>query len=121
MQKLIDASPDVKIDIVAHSLGGLVAAYWATQRDEEFLKKHIHSIITLDSPLDGHPFASLRALGWVCEIGQPSVDDIDTAFGDNTVVDAIVFEDVNGSNILTSRVNFVHVRSSFINDLLPGY
>jgi len=42
-----------KIDIVGHSMGGLVAAFWvATHQDDPKLKS-IHSVITFDSPLQG--------------------------------------------------------------------
>ena len=130
--KLIEQSPDVKLNIVAHSMGGLVAAYWASQKrkqtnGQEFLRKHIHSIITLDSPLNGSAFADVKTLGtrvgfgWVCDADSPSVEDIDTKFGKNSVLDEI-FQEEGGSNTLTSLVNFVHVNSTAIaGDLLPGY
>ncbi|MBI2887697.1 MAG: hypothetical protein HYY02_10870 [Chloroflexi bacterium] len=45
--------PEVVFDIVAHSLGGVVALYWAgTEQDTPTLDS-VHSIVTIDSPLGG--------------------------------------------------------------------
>jgi pimeloyl-ACP methyl ester carboxylesterase len=61
LDRLIRKFPNTTFDIVGHSLGGLVAAYWVSGGAEDqqwlsenppFLKNSIHSIITLDSPLN---------------------------------------------------------------------
>lgn len=123
LDRLVDSvvaqSPNVKLDIVAHSMGGMIAGYWASQQTEVFLRDHINSIITLDSPLNGKLLADIVSLNWVCNDDDPSVDDISRA--DETVTDAIASVDGAGSNVLSSRVNFVHVNSTFVGDLLPGY
>ena len=53
LTSLITRYPQVKFDIVAHSLGGLVAAYWLSQHGDE--RNRVNSIVTFDSPLRGVP------------------------------------------------------------------
>jgi pimeloyl-ACP methyl ester carboxylesterase len=48
---LITRYPQVKFDIVAQSLGGVVAAYWLSQHGDE--RNRVNSIVTFDSPLRG--------------------------------------------------------------------
>ncbi len=47
--------PDATFDLIGHSLGGDVAVYWAASVATPDERRAIHSIITLDSPLDGYP------------------------------------------------------------------
>ncbi len=54
MARLIAAYPGAQIDLVGHSLGGVVAAYWAaTYGRRDGVLGHIHSLITFDSPVRG--------------------------------------------------------------------
>jgi pimeloyl-ACP methyl ester carboxylesterase/archaellum component FlaF (FlaF/FlaG flagellin family) len=60
---LITAHPEIEFDIVAHSMGGLVSAYWAVQHGNDPtaggpMKSYIHSLVTFDSPLRGLPLSS---------------------------------------------------------------
>ncbi len=49
----LKACPNCQFDIIAHSLGGAVVASWiATQAGDDDLK-HIHTLITIDSPING--------------------------------------------------------------------
>jgi len=52
---IINAFPtEVKFDIIGHSLGGVVATYWAaTKTDTDPLLRRVNGVITLDSPLQG--------------------------------------------------------------------
>lgn len=50
---LVSQNPDVRIDLVAHSMGGLVSAYWLATESDAGLTARIHSLTTLDSPLGG--------------------------------------------------------------------
>jgi|GEM_PF-4679132 len=60
--------PSCHFDIIAHSLGGAVVAYWLGAFATDDDKRHTHSFITIDSPVngidrllvDGYPF-SIRA------------------------------------------------------------
>jgi len=52
--KIVAAYPEAHFDIVGHSLGGFVAAYWVSQQSSETLSR-IHSVVTLDSPLGDVP------------------------------------------------------------------
>jgi pimeloyl-ACP methyl ester carboxylesterase len=49
------AYPRATFDLIGHSLGGAVAAYWAAAVASPGELRAIHSIITLDSPLGGFP------------------------------------------------------------------
>jgi pimeloyl-ACP methyl ester carboxylesterase len=56
----------IKADLVAHSMGGLIARYWTTGKAEEeyitpetFDSGYIHSLITLGTPHFGTPLARL--------------------------------------------------------------
>ncbi|WP_263377201.1 esterase/lipase family protein [Granulicella aggregans] len=54
----------VKADIIAHSMGGLIARNWTLARkryysDDSYGKGRIHKLITLGTPHYGSPFASL--------------------------------------------------------------
>ena len=154
LDRLIRKFPEAKFDIVAHSMGGLVAAYWATggsdaddwlSDDLQFLKDKIHSIITLDSPLDGTKgtFGEGRAYNPLSICEKPDKSKISSpTFADCLVEGSGSWWDLTGCNpdvvkeivkaidpdifskslnILTNRVNFVHVNSTNIGDRLPGY
>ncbi|HLG69272.1 MAG TPA: carboxypeptidase regulatory-like domain-containing protein, partial [Chloroflexota bacterium] len=45
--------PGTSYDIVAHSLGGSIAALWAAKETDPTLLAAVHSIVTLDSPVAG--------------------------------------------------------------------
>jgi pimeloyl-ACP methyl ester carboxylesterase len=47
--------PNATFDLIGHSLGGAVAVYWAASVATSAELRSIHSIITLDSPLNGYP------------------------------------------------------------------
>ena len=51
----LQAYPNATFDLIGHSLGGAVAAYWAASVATPAELQAIHSIITLDSPLGGYP------------------------------------------------------------------
>ena len=56
---MIEKQSSEKVTIVAHSLGGLVAAYLVATK-AKWTKAHIASVVTFDSPLKGLPEAELR-------------------------------------------------------------
>ncbi len=49
----IDECPQCHFDIITHSLGGAVVAYWLAAYAEARDTKSIHSVITIDSPVNG--------------------------------------------------------------------
>ena len=140
VRKLDGQFPSATFDIVSHSMGGLVAAYWATggtdanewlTDDTDFLRDRIHSIITLDSPLELSqsliPDAAIEFLvdlvsGSACGDGDPTDAPSwqDIIGGDLTVGTAIFDEDAQGANVLTRAINFVHIDSRY-GSQLPGY
>lgn len=63
-----NASTRATVDLVGHSLGGVVMAYWATQVNnygDPWMLKKVHALITMDSPLQGnlYAYASTASLG----------------------------------------------------------
>lgn len=59
ISEIISAYPDAEFTIIGHSLGGVIATYWAATRPVspvpggDPLASRVSSIITLDSPLQG--------------------------------------------------------------------
>lgn len=138
LDKMVRRFPDAVYDIVGHSLGGLVAAYWAAggsaseqflTDDPQFLRDRLHSVITLDSPLnDTEGIAEIRRkYFWVigpsrsaCAADSQSWNDLQGE--DPRVRDTIWRTDpTTGANALTGKVALVHLNSTVIGDLLPGY
>jgi len=52
VERIVELYPEIRIDIVSHSMGGLVSAYLLSTSNAEHLD-HIASVTTLDSPLQG--------------------------------------------------------------------
>ena len=53
VEELIERYPNIRFDIIAHSMGGLVAAEWLWAHPD--MQVRINSVITFDSPLRGIP------------------------------------------------------------------
>jgi pimeloyl-ACP methyl ester carboxylesterase len=68
--------PNIKFDIIAHSMGGMVAAYWLATTTSE-MRARVHSVVTFDSPLRGVP-ANKSSIAFVtaCGVSDPSVKDL---------------------------------------------
>jgi Tol biopolymer transport system component/pimeloyl-ACP methyl ester carboxylesterase len=62
-----------KVDLVAHSMGGMVAAYWL--RTHEDMRPKVNSIVTFDSPLSGLFFVPPSPPS-ACGPGSQSIDDL---------------------------------------------
>lgn len=56
VSEIRSSDPEAKFVIIGHSLGGMVAAYYASQESPQFVRERIQRIVTIDSPLLGHPF-----------------------------------------------------------------
>jgi pimeloyl-ACP methyl ester carboxylesterase len=54
-RRWLAAYPGASFDLIGHSLGGAVAAYWAASIATPDELQAVHSLITLDSPLTGIP------------------------------------------------------------------
>jgi hypothetical protein len=52
VERIVELNPQIRIDIVSHSMGGVVSAYLLSINNAEHLD-HIASVTTLDSPLQG--------------------------------------------------------------------
>jgi pimeloyl-ACP methyl ester carboxylesterase len=59
---ILQADSSAQVDIVAYSLGGVVAAYWAARIAPPGTLTHVRTLITLDSPLEGDWVGSLASL-----------------------------------------------------------
>ena len=119
VKRVVEIEPDTVIDFVAHSMGGLVTGYWVSYQDSEFLKQHVGSVVTLDSPLkDGQPesfvsiFSSFSVETGACQVGAQALRDV--------TQDSAVLRIINDYSLTTRRTNFFHINSSLIGDVLPG-
>lgn len=76
LKQLIDTAPTPTVSILAHSMGGLVAAYMVAS-NADWAKQHVASVITFDAILKGvnAPGSKLYALT-KCAVGAQSVKDI---------------------------------------------
>jgi len=59
LDRLAQATPFGRVDVVGHSLGGLVATYWLKRIDQG---RRIRRVVTLGTPHRGTPFAALGVL-----------------------------------------------------------
>ena len=143
LDELVRNYPLSRFDIIGHSLGALIAAYWATggtdsenflTDDPEFVRERLHSIITIDSPLQGIPGGlppiflpsacpdPADILGRCAGTAPDTQSWRDLMGCDPLVLDKISEEEGgDGPLVLTGKVNFVHINSTPIGDLLPGY
>lgn len=83
--RLAHDNPKATFDIIGHSMGGLVVAYWATQHSAELGR--VHAIITLDSPLQGVNRSKGYLLQGECSRDSPAFDDL---VHESTVVEAVL-------------------------------
>jgi len=81
---LLANDPTTRFDLMAHSMGGLVAALWVAQH-QDTARQHVNSVVTFDSPLKGinwEQAAGLGTLNWlweggsVCNASDQSVRDL---------------------------------------------
>jgi hypothetical protein len=84
-----------EFDIIGHSLGGFVAALWASEQDENTLSR-VHSVITVDSPFSlseialdyllDNGFFSLGGLHFDCDQQSPppgyTSNDLNATYAD---------------------------------------
>jgi len=109
---LLQSNPGTEFDIVAHSMGGLVASYYVAQQDGEFLKQHIHSIVLLDSPVSPGLQIESSPLS-ACSLSDPSWQDMLPGSG--------VIGSISDPSRTTLRVRFSAVlATSIIGQWLPG-
>jgi len=69
--------PNTKFDIIAHSMGGMVAAYWLATTTPE-MRARVHSVVTFDSPLRGVPVpsAAIALVSRACGMSAQSLRDL---------------------------------------------
>ncbi|GEM_PF-3577583 len=107
--EILQKYPSAKIDIVGHSMGGLVAAYWAATHQDDQKLKSIHSVITFDSPLQGIE-------GWKANLLKAISD---TPAVDCSADKTAITEMLDGSSVIntvlaqpiTTAVSFVTIRA----------
>lgn len=51
--EILQAYPNAEFDIIGHSQGGTIAAYWAATQSDPALVRRVNAIITINSPLQG--------------------------------------------------------------------
>jgi pimeloyl-ACP methyl ester carboxylesterase len=78
-QQIHEWGTDKRYDIISHSLGGAIAAYWAAEESDSETIAAVHSIITLDSPVQGMPsdqISSLDRAGYLIKSGGAAGADL---------------------------------------------
>jgi len=75
LEGLISEYPEAKFDIIAHSMGGMVAAALVELHDD--MRAKVNSVITFDSPLKGVSRPNPFGIGTVCDTSvDPSWIDL---------------------------------------------
>ena len=108
INRILVLEPDSRFVLVGHSLGGMVAAYFVSQQDRDFVSENIQAVVTLDSPLLGHPFDNPLS---TCRAGDAAWQGI---LGHTDVVGTI--EGIGQPEALSL---FLTINSSTIGDTLP--
>ena len=127
LKRLVANFPLTTFDIVAHSMGGLVATYWAADpdqdgernddSDDDALRRRLHSIVTIDSPLDGTPrditFNDIPIFGnSTCKNSELSWQDLTNSTS--------VVPTITNPSLVANRVNLVQIKTA-VGDQLPGF
>jgi len=118
INNILQREPGAEFDIIAHSMGGLVASYYVVQQSEDFLSRHIHSVVLLDSPVSpGLQMTNLEsslktAIASACSSTDPSWRDM--------LPRSRVIGTIDDPSKTTSRVQFWSVLMTPIGQSLPG-
>ena len=129
LDDMVSTLPDgTVVDIIGHSLGGMVAAYWVSTQEREFLDTRVHAVITLDSPMRG---ANLRGRAQLLVQWFRSLFETEAELcpGDSQSWRDIKKEDPEAVNRFTDPQNSteqeafaaVNCTPVPIGDVLPGY
>jgi pimeloyl-ACP methyl ester carboxylesterase len=111
VSRLAALYPGATFDLVAHSMGGLVASYYVATQDPGFVPRRIHSVVLLDSPVD--PGLSVSNPRSVCGAGNQSWPDMSVGSG--------VIATIADPSRTTVRTQFVCVLATgLIGQVLPG-
>lgn len=111
IEKIQKLNNDVKIDIVAHSQGGVVV--------KEFLKNYyygsslegkIEHVVNFSSPQEGTPFASLRFKSSIKNV----LDDVPVGFLDSEALSEMTeFNSYMSSQKMPSEIKYLSIGSNF--------
>ena len=121
--------PLTTFDIVAHSMGGLVATYWAADpdqdgvveddSDDEALRRRLHSIVTIDSPLRGTLFG--LTFNDFPLIEDSACENLALSWQDLTnSTSSSVVRTITNPSLVANRVNLVHITTA-VGHKLPGF
>ena len=58
VKRFVNQGPDVALDFIGRSKGGVVVGYWISTQNSEFLSRIEQAAITLDSPPRGQPISN---------------------------------------------------------------
>src|SRR5262249_25491540 len=58
LNEMLTTSPSERVCVVAHSMGGLVSWRMLTESSGDLVADRVHGLVTLASPLGGHPRAA---------------------------------------------------------------
>jgi pimeloyl-ACP methyl ester carboxylesterase len=108
--RFLGNSPDMNFILIGHSLGGMVAAHFASQQDQEFIDNHLRKVITIDSPLRGRVVPNIL---FACTSKySESIADIE---GQTRVI-----ADIERISDLPVASKFLHINSTQIGDEIPN-
>lgn len=102
LHAILVADPHATFDLVAHSLGGVVAAYWVAEVARPQILAHVHTLITLDSPLQGNWAGHLAALAFGLRVSLIE-KALTGAAGANLEPNSVVMRDVRGHAVRRLR------------------
>ena len=103
--RILQKNPTAKIDIVGHSMGGLIPTYWVATHQDDPRIKSIHSVITFDSPLQGVEEGRVSRLDMVngilgCAGDQTAINEM---YEGGTVISTIIHQPMNKVPFVTIR------------------
>jgi len=117
IERLVEIDPGTRIDLIGHSMGGLVATYWATTETNPTLLSAMSSLTTLDSPLMG---TDIVGPGTQCQSSD----------SEGTVTYGQAWHDLGGYSDVVSTISLIDVDSydaefysvtgSLVGDAIPG-
>ena len=111
MDRLVDIDPEVRFDLVGHSMGGMAIAYMMATENRSDFRERVITMTALDSPLLSHPVSNPFG---TCSAESQALQDI-FGIGDAPVVVTIAnlgFRDAAG--------RFLSINATLVGDTILG-
>ena len=114
---IIKKHPDAKIDVIAHSMGGLVVSQWLSVKPD--MRSRVNSVVTFDSPLRGSAVMNVYPFSACLATSSPSSNDI-FCLSYTSLVDLCASEILPAIAAIGSDVPFYTIDATSILGLVPG-